>query len=104
MRTIWKYSITDSPYQKIEMPLNAEILCVQLQDNIPTLWALVETEDPKKPFNILTYYTGSYLVNERGKYRKYIGTYQLNGLVHHVFVDDIYKEEYQYHFETGKIN
>ena len=83
MKTIWKYSITDCPYQKIEMPLNAEILCVQLQDNIPTPWALVETENPKKPFNILTYYTGAYWINEKGKY---IGTYQLAGLVYHVFV------------------
>lgn len=64
MRTIWKYPITDSPYQKIEMPLNAEILCVQLQDNIPTLWALVETEDPKRIFDILTYYTGDYWVDK----------------------------------------
>ena len=42
------------------MPLNAEILCVQLQNNIPTLWALVETEEPKRIFDILTYYTGGY--------------------------------------------
>jgi hypothetical protein len=90
MKTIWKYSITNRPCQKIEMPLNAEILCVQLQDNTPTLWALVETENPKKPFNILTYYTGSYFI----KKAKYVGTYQLAGLAHHVFVDDIYKEEY----------
>jgi hypothetical protein len=54
-----------------------------------------------KPFNILTYYTGAYWINEKGKY---IGTYQLAGLVHHVFVDDIYKEEYQFYFETEKIN
>ena len=89
MRTIWKYPITDSPYQKIEMPLNAEILCVQLQDNIPTLWALVETENPKKSFYVFTYYTGDYWINEKGKYRKYIGTYQLTGLVHHVFIETV---------------
>ena len=84
MKTIWKYSITDSPCQTIEMPLNAEVLCVQLQDNIPTLWASVETEEPKKSFDILTYYTGSYWI-EKGKY---IGTYQLTGLVYHVFIRD----------------
>ena len=65
------------------MPLNAEILCVQLQDHIPTLWALVETEEPKRTFNILTYYTGDVLIDKKGQY---IGTYQLAGLVHHVFV------------------
>ena len=64
------------------MPLNAEILCVQLQDNIPTLWALVETEEPKRIFDILTYYTGD-LIDKKGQY---IGTYQLAGLVYHVFV------------------
>ena len=83
MRTIWKYPITDSPCQEIEMPLNAEILCVQLQNNIPTLWTLVETEDPKRIFDILTYYTGDSWIDKKGKY---IGTYQLAGLVYHVFV------------------
>lgn len=101
MKTIWKYPITDHPCQKIEMPLNVEVLCVQLQNNTPTLWALVETEEPKRPFNILTYYTGSYFIEKKAKY---VGTYQLAGLVYHVFVDDIYKEEYQFYFETGKIN
>ena len=86
MKTIWKYPIFSMPCQEIEMPLNAEILCVQLQDHIPTLWALVETENPKKPFNILTYYTGDYWINEKGKY---IGTYQLAGLVHHVFINTV---------------
>jgi hypothetical protein len=83
MRTIWKYPIDSTPCCEIEMPLNAEILCVQLQNNIPTLWALVETEEPKRIFDILTYYTGGYWIDKKGQY---IGTYQLAGLVHHVFV------------------
>jgi hypothetical protein len=87
MRTIWKYPIDSTPCHEIEMPLNAEILCVQLQNNIPTLWALVETEEPKRIFDILTYYTGDdtddALIDKKGQY---IGTYQLAGLVHHVFV------------------
>ncbi len=83
MRTIWKYPIDTTSCREIEMSLNAEILCVQLQDNIPTLWALVETEEPKRIFYILTYYTGSYWIDKKGQY---IGTYQLAGLVHHVFV------------------
>jgi len=87
MRTIWKYPIDSTPCCEIEMPLNAEILCVQLQDHIPTLWALVETEEPKRIFDILTYYTGddtgNDLIDKKGQY---IGTYQLAGLVYHVFV------------------
>ena len=83
MRTIWKYPIDTTSCREIEMPLNAQILCVQLQNNIPTLWALVETEEPKRIFYILTYYTGSYWIDKKGQY---IGTYQLAGLAHHVFV------------------
>ena len=83
MKTIWKYSITDRPCQEIEVPLNAEILCVQLQDNIPTLWALVETEEPKRIFDILTYYTGDCWIDKKGQY---IGSYQLAGCLYHVFV------------------
>ena len=85
MKTIWKYPI-ESFNQEIQMPLDTEILCVQLQNNIPTLWALVETENVKKSlarFDILTYYTGDHQINEKAKY---IGTYQLAGLVYHVFV------------------
>ena len=93
MRTIWKYPITDNPCQQIEMPLNAECLCIQLQDNIPTLWALVETEEPKRIFDILTYYTGVHWVDKEGQY---IGTYQLTGLVYHVFVRP--------HFASSPIN
>jgi hypothetical protein len=83
MRTIWKYPIDTTSCHEIEMPLNAKILCVQLQNNIPTLWALVETEEPKRIFDILTYCTDDDLIDKKGQY---IGTYQLAGLVHHVFV------------------
>ena len=64
MRTIWKYRAR-ARCCEIEMPLNAEILCVQLQNNIPTLWALVETEEPKRIFDTLTYYTGSYWIDKK---------------------------------------
>ena len=83
MRTIWKYPIDTTSCHEIEMPLNAKILCVQLQDHIPTLWALVETEETKRIFDILTYYTGDDLIDKK---IQYIGTYQLAGLVYHVFV------------------
>ena len=64
MRTIWTYRAR-ARCCEIEMPLNAEILCVQLQNNIPTLWALVETEEPKRIFDTLTYYTGSYWIDKK---------------------------------------
>lgn len=68
------------------MPLNAEILCVQLQNNIPTLWALVETEEPKRIFDILLVYSSDVddLIDKKVSF--FIGTYQLAGLVYHVFV------------------
>jgi hypothetical protein len=81
--TVWKYSLLCEENQHIDMPGQAEILCMQLQDHIPCLWALV---DPKAAFRtrvISVVGTGGDMENCP---RKYIGTFQINnGYVYHVF-------------------
>lgn len=81
---IFKYALKNNNDQIIKMPIGATILTVQVQRNIPMLWAVVDekvemTEDRK----IIVEVTGFPLSN----YKRYIGTYQLeNGsFVGHVF-------------------
>ena len=86
MKVIWKYEITENSKISIEMPKDAEILDVQVQDSVPCIWALVEpkAEPISRMFEIFG--TGHTMQDVPYK-RKYIGTFQLSGdrLVYHLF-------------------
>ncbi|TNE75026.1 hypothetical protein EP331_00220 [bacterium] len=84
-KTIWKFQLETTDYQEIEMPYQSKILCVQVQNGTPNIWALVDPKSPlvKRAFDIFgTGHPVDYNVK-----REYIGTYQLHGgsLVLHVF-------------------
>lgn len=59
-RTIWKYSIEEEVNEvfEIEMPVNAEILCCQLQHGVPCIWALVRPSDETTKRRFVWYETG----------------------------------------------
>ena len=83
-RQIWKFAI-GSTVPKISMPRGAEILTVQVQHGVPTIWALVDTDAPKVNRLVRVYGTGwdlpKHVLGER-----YIGTWQQDdGLVWHLF-------------------
>jgi hypothetical protein len=82
MKTIWKFTLKTTDEQVIEMPRGAKLLTVQMQDNRPQLWALVDSVKPNEQRTIATFGTGN--PAEDGEY---IGTYQMRGgeLVFHVF-------------------
>ena len=42
MLTHWKY-VLRSMRQRFKMPINAQVLAVQLQGDLPALWARVDT-------------------------------------------------------------
>ena len=86
MKKIFKYQIDTTDEQSIEMPDSAEILTVQTQNNIPFIWAIINTESPKAKFTLRIFGTGHLIPNDFNG--KYIGTYQLDFggiLVFHVF-------------------
>lgn len=87
-KTIWKYPLTVPWVQYISMPKDAEILTIQVQDNIPCLWALVDPDEKKQTRAIEIFGTGHSIDADRlpGN-RKYISTFQImeNGMVFHVF-------------------
>lgn len=85
-KTIWKFKIT--PMRSfVEMPIGAEILTVQTQDEEPCIWALVNPENSIEKRYIEVFGTGHHVPCDMGIERKYIGTFQLRGgsLVFHVF-------------------
>ncbi len=86
MDTIWKYKIPVAPdMEGLTMPKGAKILCLQLQYDEPTLWALVDTEQSEEKRHFAWCGTGFPLANV-DKF-SYIGTVQLNGgaTVFHLF-------------------
>jgi len=87
-KTIWKFTFAIDDVFHIEMPKGAEILTVQNQSAVGTIWAIVNPEAPKEirtfciqgtgnPFELIDY--------------KYIGTFQQMGgaLVWHLFESNI---------------
>jgi hypothetical protein len=81
---IWKFPLQMQDVQKIDMPQIEKILCVQVQNNQPCLWALCYPGTAKQKRKITIYGTGHYMSEG---YRDHIGTFQISGgqLVFHVF-------------------
>mgnify|MGYP001619838869 CR=1 FL=1 len=82
--TVWKYDLKIVDVQRIEMPVMAKLLCVQVQAGIPELWVLVNPDAPKELRTIATVETGHLVELTLGEY---VGTYQIadESLVFHVF-------------------
>lgn len=85
MPTIWKFSFETRDGVMIDMPEGAEILSLQLQNGMPTIWALVHPERRLAARWFRIYGTGHPIDMEMEG--EFIGTYQLAGgaLVFHVF-------------------
>ena len=86
-KTIYKYPIKTTDLQNLIIPLTAEILSLQVQDNQPCIWALVDPKEKEtRAVNLETFGTGHPVAYDMGVSREFINTYQLNnGLVFHVF-------------------
>lgn len=84
MKTIFKYPLTMSSTQTLQMPQKAKILSLQTQNGVPCLWALVETTNQKEPRTFQIIGTGEEITDIG--YKEYIGTFQMHGgfLVFHL--------------------
>ncbi len=81
MNTIYKYQFNIEDEIIIEMPEMSEILSIQVQDGVPTMWVRVDTNKPilRRHFNV--YGTGHQVRLIQNHY----GTIQFNGFVWHIF-------------------
>lgn len=84
-KVIWKFELSVDNLS-IEMPKGAEILSVQVQNNKPCIWALVDPKAPMKEKVIEVFGTGKEVPCD-GISRTFIGTFQLqDGMwVFHLF-------------------
>ena len=93
MKTIYKYStLPDDEFRErftLNMPKGAEILTVQVdqKNNVPSIWAMVDTEAPSEERHFELFGTGYEIPVDIGVERKYIGTYQYQrgDFVGHIF-------------------
>ena len=87
MKVIWKYPLIVSRNQTIRMPEGAQVLCVQMQDDEPHLWAMVDTQAPRTDRTFYTMGTGRELPEGSLSWHfgHYIGTYQTPPYTFHVF-------------------
>jgi hypothetical protein len=84
--SIWKFPLEVTDEQSVSMPEGAEIIALQIQREVPCVWAIVDPQKkPEKRF-FRTFGTGQPLFEVMSHY-KYIGSYQIsNGnFVGHVF-------------------
>jgi len=88
MITVYKYPISPCGEQSIVLPEGAEILCVQPQQDVPFLWARVNTEAKPEARSIVIVGTGHDCPRLLGSKVKYLNTFQLHegALVFHAFV------------------
>lgn len=89
MRTIWKYPLSFAESQTILLPLEHDLLTVQLQNNTLCLWAIVNTNAPITEHHILVLTTGEKIPDYLDG-RIWLNTVQVDGNVFHVFVDPIH--------------
>jgi len=78
-KTIFKYSINGS---FIKIPDGGEILSVQHQNGVPTMWVLVDTDKPLVDREFLMFGTGDEIEVDG---LTHIHTLQENGYVWHIF-------------------
>ena len=83
MTTIHKYDLPIADEVFVDMPEGASVLCVQMQDGLPRLWAVVETTLPMKPRHFRVFGTGNPIT--KFLMGRYIGTVQDGLWVWHVY-------------------
>lgn len=81
---IYKYPLALVDEQHVEMPAGADVLCVQIQDGRPCIWAKVDVRST--PTARLFYVVGTGHPMPV-KAQEYVGTFQMQdgALVFHVF-------------------
>lgn len=82
-KTIWKYELSEDQHFQLNLPAGAIILCVQIQNGRPCIWAEV---DPRADRNITRHFawvgTG-HIIPENAF--QYIGTIQPHPFVFHLY-------------------
>jgi hypothetical protein len=84
MNTIWKFPVEVADRFVVPMPSGAEVLSVQMQNDVPVMWARVDDTAPVVDREFAVHGTGHPVPSNRGRF---IGSFQMLGgrLVFHLF-------------------
>lgn len=89
MKTIWKFPLPTlllSDIVVLRLPTGADFLTLQLQGQVPTLWAVVNDQADFVVRRLVIVGTGHDIPEEVGDTTdSYVGTWQHEGLVWHLF-------------------
>ena len=89
MQTIWKFELAITDTQTIKMPVGALMLrTVQIQNDIPVMWAVCNSAYKMEDCTIITLGTGNPISEDLENF-EYVGTYQYSSFVGHVFAKKI---------------
>lgn len=85
MIAIYKYALTIDDELPVDMPAGAEILCVQMQGDVPCVWAKVDSKAP----TVRRWFRWRGTGHPAEGVGVYVGTVQIMGarLVFHLFAD-----------------
>ena len=87
VKKIFKYELKVIAKQTLELPKDASIFgYLQVQNNLPVLWAVVDATEPIKTYTIEMRGTGWDFDIEP---IDFLGTVQIGGLVWHYFITEI---------------
>lgn len=84
MLTVYKYTLLPRDVQTIELPVDARILCIVSQNDVPCIFAEVDPTKPIVQREFLTVKTGRPIPELLGMDRSYVDTAQIDG-GRHVF-------------------
>jgi hypothetical protein len=84
MIAVWKFPFPVNDALELEMPADSKILSVQVQNDTPCLWALVDSTRERQTRKFRIYGTGHPCFSE---VEQFIATFQMldGGLVFHLF-------------------
>lgn len=86
-QVVWKFPVKAVSTFELELPRNANVLCVQMQRQDAQLWVQCDPTAPKYPRKFYVRATGEVWEGDPSDSR-YIGTFQpTNGLVFHLYED-----------------
>lgn len=84
--TIWKYAVPVRGAFQLEMPRDARVLSVQIQNGEPQVWVVVDADAPTEMRAFRVFGTG-HPIDASPDIMRYVGTFQLYdcALVFHLF-------------------
>jgi hypothetical protein len=91
MKRIFKYEFAIDDDVIVHLPVNAEILTIGSQGDIPCIWAIINTKQELEPRHFKIFGTGHPMPDTITRTHEFRATLQLSGgLVFHVFEQKLF--------------